>query len=189
MSSLVSNGASQLGYSLNVPTRTIGSPNGACSLKPQTEHAVNEAYPSISHSAPSSQSTEISSHSLEWFTQEHPSNYFVPPNPSGHHMHDCSQMSYGLGPEVQTGPAVHANSKQGSNSTWNLSNDEVTVTTMYQAGTSSEYRHLALVGPSPIQTFEDLPVFFGTQGLTLEIGEVNQLMKQALQHEFGSASH
>ncbi len=185
MSSLVSNATSQLGYSLNIPTWTIGSPNGALNLKPQTEHAVNETYPSIT----SSQSTEISSHLLEWFTQDHPSNYFVPPNPSGHHMHDYSQMSYGLGPEVQTGPAIHANSKQGSNSMWNLSNDEVTVTTMYQAGTSSEYRHLALVGPSPIQTFEDLPVFFGTQGLTLEIGEVNQLMKQALQHEFGSASH
>jgi hypothetical protein len=160
MSSVISNAASQLGYSLNVPT----------------------------HSAPSSQSTEISSHSLEWFTQDHPSNYFVPPNPSGHHMHDYSQMSYGLGPEVQTGPAVHANSK-GSNSTWNLSNDEVIVTTMYQAGTSSEHHRLALVGPSPIQTFEDLPVFFGTQGLTLEIGEVDQLTKQALQREFGSASH
>src|SRR5260221_4909630 len=185
MSSLILNTASQLGYSLNVPTRTIGSPNRALNLKPQTEHAVNETYPSIT----SSQSTEISSHSLEWFTQDHPSNYFVPPNPSGHHMHDYSQMSYGLGLEVQTGPAIHANSKQGSNSMWNLSNNEVTVTTMYQAGTSSEYCHLALVGPSPIQTFEDLPVFFGTQGLTLEIGEVNQLMKQALQHEFGSASH
>ena len=185
MSSLISNAASQLGYSLNVPTRTIGSPNGALNLKPQTEHAMIETYPSIT----SSQSMEISSHSLEWFTQDHPSNYFVPPNPSGHHMHDYSQMSYGLGLEVQTGPAIHANSKQGSNSMWNLSNNEVTVTTMYQAGTSSEYRHLALVGPSPIQTFEDLPVFFGTQGLTLEIGEVNQLTKQALQHEFGSASH
>src|SRR5258707_1842736 len=185
MSSRISNSASQLGYSLNVPTRTIGSPNGALNLKPQTEHAVNETYPSIT----SSQSMEISSHLLEWFTQDHPSNYFVPPNPSGHHMHDYSQMSYGLGPEVQTGRAIHANSKQGSNSAWNLSNDEVTVTTMYQAGTLSEYHHLALVGPSPIQMFEDLPVFFGTQGLTLEIGEVNQLTKQALQHEFGSASH
>src|SRR5258705_5382733 len=185
MSSLVSNAASQLGYSLNIPTWTIGSPNGASNLNPQTEHAVNKTYPSIT----SSQSTEISSHSLEWFTQDHPSNYFVPPNPSGHHMHDYSQMSYGLGLEVQTGPAIHANSKQGSNSTWNLSNDEVTVTTMYQAGTSSEYRCLALVGPSPIQMFKDLPVFFGTQGLTLEIREVDQLTKQALQCEFGSASH
>jgi len=185
MSSLISNAASQLGYSLNVPTRTIGSPNGALNLKPQTEHAMIETYPSIT----SSQSMEISSHSLEWFTQDHPSNYFVPPNPSGHHMHDYSQMSYGLGPEVQTGPAIHANSKQGSNSTWNLSNNEVTVTTMYQAGTSSEYCCLALVGPLPIQMFEDLPVFFGTQGLTLEIGEVDQLAKQALQCEFGSASH
>ena len=189
MSSLISNATSQLGYSLNVPTQTISSPNRASNLKPQMEHAMNETYPSITHSAPSSQSMEISSHSLEWFTQDHPSNYFVPPNPSGHHMHDYSQMSYGLGPEVQTGPAIHANSKQGSNSMWNLSNDEVTVTTMYQAGTSSEYRRLALVGPSPIQTFEDLPVFFGTQGLTLEIGEVDQLTKHALQREFGSASH
>src|SRR5258708_20282680 len=135
MSSLISNAASQLGYSLNVPTRTIGSPNGASNLKPQTEHAVNKTYPSIT----SSQSTEISSHSLEWFTQDHPSNYFVPPNPSVHHMHDYSQMSYALGLEVQTEPAIHANSKQGSNSMWNLSNNHVTVTTMHQAGKSSEY--------------------------------------------------
>src|SRR5258708_30850723 len=97
------------------------------------EHAVNEMYPSIT----SSQSTEISSHSLEWFTQDHPSNYFVPPNPSGHHMHDYSQMSYSLVPQVQTRPAIHSNSKQGSNSMSNLSNDQVTVTTIYQAGTSS----------------------------------------------------
>src|SRR5258708_26812873 len=98
MSSLVSNAASQLRYSLNVPTWTIGSPNRASNLKPQTEHAMNETYPSIT----SSQSTEISSHSLEWFTQDHPSNYFLPPNPSEHHIHDYSQMSYGLVLDVQT---------------------------------------------------------------------------------------
>src|SRR5258708_27556140 len=47
MSSLISNAASHLGYSLNVPTRTIGSPNGALNLKPQPEHAMIETYPPL----------------------------------------------------------------------------------------------------------------------------------------------